>query len=121
MHCLDESDEEDCHKYKCPSIARKCANGIQCVEKQAICDDKIDCPDHSDELCTASCLEQKISGGNATIIRRCTEESKVCFPVERYCDGMADCPHGSDELHADCTCDGLNMGTFWLDMDSACI
>ncbi len=43
------------------------------------------------------------------IVRRCTEDSNKCFPVERYCDRMADCPYGSDEGDSFCRCEDWNM------------
>ena len=119
MECLDSSDEENCIHYKCLDNARKCANKMQCVHENSICDGEIDCIDGSDELCKASCLKSPLN--NNTIIRRCTEDSRVCVPVERYCDRLPDCPLGSDEAALGCSCDDWNLYSCPIQGTDLCI
>ena len=101
----------------CPDGATKCANNKQCIDESIICDDHTDCLDGSDELCTALCLAKPIT--RKTIIKKCIEDSTVCFPIDQICDRVADCPDGSDE--ADCECEDLDMHTCRIDDHSLCI
>ncbi len=116
IECSDGSDENLCEDYVCPIGATKCANQIQCIDKSMICDNYIDCLDGSDELCTALCLAKPIT--QKTIVRKCIEDSSVCFPIDKICDGVADCPDGSDE--ADCGCEDWDMHICQIDDHPMC-
>ncbi len=105
--CLDGSDEEHCKYYKCVSGSTKCANNRQCISADTICDGETNCIDGSDELCGAQCIQSPVH--HKTIIRRCSEDSGMCFPIEHFCDRVADCPFGSDETQSECTCKKWNL------------
>ena len=106
VQCLDKSDEADCFNYKCLMRSRKCADNLQCIEKDDVCDDdgRIHCLDGSDALCNAPCLTSKLGLWDRTIVRKCKEDTTKCFPIEKNCDRVADCPLGSDETDSYCTC-----------------
>ncbi|XP_058788822.1 serine protease nudel-like [Phymastichus coffea] len=65
------------HRRECPLNHYICSDGSKCIPKFKWCDNKIDCPDSSDER-TCSCRERLDS--------------------KRYCDNYLDCPNGEDEL-----------------------
>ena len=117
--CQDSSDEyEDfCLHYTCLDGYVKCANKLGCVHQEHICDEHeiIHCTDGSDELCSAFCLNSPLNG--KSIIKKCSEQTDLCFPVNRYCDGVADCPLGSDEAQSDCICENWGLvccGQLWV-------
>ena len=85
----------------------KCADGLQCIEKKSVCDDKKDCNDKSDERCEDSCNRQGVKG--KYIFRKCPEDSRECIPVQQFCDGIAQCPDAGDELQSNCTCEDWGL------------
>ncbi len=101
--CLDRSDETNCELFHCIPGQRKCADNTQCIADDKVCDGDIDCRDMSDELCESKCLP-KYFDVNKFVGKRCSENSGICFPVEKFCDRVTDCPLGSDEALSDCTC-----------------
>ncbi len=119
--CKDGSDEMMCHQYDCTEGLRKCADNLQCIKETEICDIDSHCNDGSDELCAATCLESKLTNTSKTIVSRCSEDSRKCFPIERYCDKIADCPHGSDEADSNCKCEDWGMHECQIDMVALCI
>ena len=82
----------------------KCADNLQCIKRESICDGKFDCKDRSDELCNAECLALPLKLEEKDIVRKCLEDSRVCLSVKQYCDGIGHCPDASDETQAGCTC-----------------
>ncbi len=87
----------------------KCADNLQCIKMEAICDGDIDCRDNSDELCDDYCLKTPLKPGEKPIIKKCQEDVDICVPVDKYCDGIAHCPDASDEI--DCTCEDFGLRT----------
>ncbi len=61
IDCIDGSDEKACEEVTCAAGSIKCADNLQCIKVWAICDGMTHCLDVSDELCTASCLQVRIS------------------------------------------------------------
>ncbi len=94
--------------------SRKCADNLQCIEQNYVCDGVIDCLDGSDELCKAPCLTSQLGTLEKTIVRKCKEDTTKCIPVEKYCDRLADCPLGSDEIDSHCTCTDWKVDEFQL-------
>ncbi len=43
------------------------------------------------------------------IMRRCPEDSSMCFPAEGYCDGIPHCLDGGDEILPTCTCEDWGL------------
>ena len=119
-HCKDLSDEAEdmCLSFKCADRWIKCADQMQCILKNHICDDKAHCSDGSDEMCTASCLQHTLYQPN--IVKRCSGQSELCFPIGKYCDGVADCPDGSDEADSECQCDDWGLITCKMGMALLC-
>ncbi len=117
--CLDGTDENGCQTYSCIHGNSKCADNLQCINNTGICDGVLNCRDGSDELCTAPCLENNLI--KSTIVRRCSEDIRKCFPVQQFCDGVADCPHGSDEAESGCSCSDWSMRGIELEGVSLCV
>ncbi len=107
--CIDESDENIifCTKYSCSKWYTKCADHVQCVHKFDICDGVFHCKDKSDELCDSPCLQKNLVV--KSIVRECTGNSQLCFPITNHCDGVSDCPDGSDETWWACSCEDWHL------------
>ncbi len=116
--CLDGSDETTCREYSCPEEFQKCANNLQCVRDQDVCDGKTNCMDGSDELCNAHCLKHPV---NKTIVKRCSEDNTLCFATEKFCDRDIHCPLGSDEAESNCDCHDWGMDKYLLESYNLCI
>ncbi len=126
--CRDRSDEDpvlctqwNCNVWlkdsqKCESMDEcnytKCANGLQCVRRESICDDKFDC---KDELCDDGCHGQPLRPWEQDIVKKCKEDSHRCLSVKQYCDGIAQCPDASDETRAGCTCEDWGLMSCSID------
>ncbi len=115
VDCTDGSDEMDCDLFACPNTRRKCADNLQCIDNSHVCDDVVHCKDGSDELCDATCLNPPIN--YKAVVKTCSENGTICFPMSRFCDGVADCPEGSDE----CGCHGFKTETCQIGDRKLCI
>ncbi|EFO93683.1 hypothetical protein CRE_12519 [Caenorhabditis remanei] len=86
---------------RCPPLTHvRCFDGLTCIRKSWMCDGKIDCADHSDELAHI-CLKrssrnnlqlQDISVGLKCPPSwfRCTDSSS-CIAPKKVCDKYKDC------------------------------
>ena len=92
-----------CAQWTCNSGYTKCADNLECINETFICDERIDCKDDSDELCSCLSTDEK------SISRRCPDDFNVCIPVRQYCDGIAQCPHAGDETQSNCTCEDWSL------------
>ncbi len=122
-HCFDFSDEDatSCSAFVCFAGYTKCADELQCINDTQICDGHLHCNDASDELCESQCLKTPLQPHEKYIIKKCQEDSSVCFPITQYCDGMADCPEGSDEAESGCTCEDWGLIAQQEDDVSMCL
>ncbi|CAL1546056.1 unnamed protein product [Lymnaea stagnalis] len=86
--CGDWSDERQC---KCdPDFEWQCKMGM-CIPSYQKCDDDIQCPDNSDEICLDDCKKNQF---------KCTKDGRCIMP-EWLCDGQNDCDDGADENGCD--------------------
>lgn len=86
----------------CPDNDFQCLDKSNCYNYHQICDGKIDCQDHSDEICD-NCLENLVS---------CSVDGIKCFhPKIERCNGYFDCPKGEDEFN--CTTNCMNAISCW--------
>ncbi len=119
INCKDGSDERDCLNIKCFPGGRKCANKMECVLEDDICDGIADCLDGSDELCAAPCLQGNLH--HNTIVKKCSEDNTICFPIEMFCNNVRDCPQGSDETDSSCTCEDWGLHQLQLAGSHLCV
>ena len=121
--CWDFSDESSdvCVNFQCVDGNSKCADNVQCISNKHICDGDIDCSDGSDELCHSPCLQTIGLLGQKSIMRKCPENSEICYPVDQYCDGEIDCPTGTDETESGCKCEDWGLVTCYIDGRELCV
>ncbi|CAI2351567.1 unnamed protein product [Caenorhabditis sp. 36 PRJEB53466] len=92
---------------RCPALTHiRCSDGLTCIRKSWMCDGKIDCPDHSDELSHVCLKRPRVNDLQLQHIAsslkcppswfRCSDSSS-CLAPHKVCDKYKDCRDGSDE------------------------
>ena len=128
QHCEDNTDEDFCHLSVCPVSWFRCRNG-QCIETDKLCDEKSDCYDGSDEVCSKWPKYFELTTLPPAVLYvddrgmpylRQTNDSDVCplthfqcsqgfcLPIYLRCNGVDDCPNREDEASCESyTCSGF--------------
>ncbi len=116
MTCRNGAHLAKCEQYPC-SNSYKCTNSY-CIPYRRVCDGRIDCPYHHDEIgCDSFQYEY--------MLKCASNESGLqlyLHPVE-MCDGIIHCPSGDDEALCDigpcpigCSCLGQAMKCHHLNL-----
>jgi low-density lipoprotein receptor-related protein 1 (alpha-2-macroglobulin receptor) len=86
-------DESNCTSCSC---GYKCANSMQCIRIDEICDGQVQCKNSDDELhCEKKPYDPTCEGKF-----KCGDQWANCIDMVKRCDGVEnDCPFNADELN----------------------
>ena len=131
----EDEDEEMCENHQCDDGYLKCANNIRCVHVKALCNNRNECQDSSDE--NELKVHLQIKGKHFNYTNNCNQILSSCltrgyvdglrcksgFCVERgkVCDGICDCQICEDENVDFCKATKCVDGYFKCKMSGRCI
>ncbi|XP_038052721.1 uncharacterized protein LOC119725387 [Patiria miniata] len=72
----------------CSSGEYTCPSGLSCIQENALCDGRADCPEYLDEIGCGNCSTSEFS----------CRSGQDCVSVDSLCNGLNDCPDFSDEF-----------------------